>query len=100
VFFQYQRLLYAWTGEYYGRLMVVGTELTPAGRAYLDKHPDMPLNRLLEDFVGRPEDIWTRRSINQRRTTVAAVYVSCLPLFTVSVIAVVQALRCLKAVRG
>ena len=98
MFFQYQRLMYGWTGEYDGRLVVVGTEYTPQGRAYVEPNPNLPLTTLLEDFLGRAEDIWTRNSINQRRTVLAGVYVSCLPLLVLSIIAVVQALRCLGVV--
>ena len=97
-FFQYQRLLYVWTGEYDGQQLVVGSEYTSQGRAYVEKNPNLPLTTLLEDFLGRPEDIWTRRSINYRRLMLAGVYVSCLPLFTLSVIAIVQALRTLGVV--
>jgi hypothetical protein len=98
VFFQYQRLLYAWTGEYDGHLVVVGSEFTAQGRAYVERNPNLPLTTLLEDFLGRAEDIWTRPSINQRRTVLAGVYVSCLPLLVLSLIAIVQALRCLGVI--
>lgn len=98
MFFRYQGLLYAWTGEYDGRLLVVGSEYTPQGRAYVERNPNLPLTTLLEDFLGRAEDIWTRSSINQRRMVLAGVYVSCLPLLVLSLIAVVQALHCLGVV--
>jgi hypothetical protein len=99
-FFVYQRLLYGWTAEYDGRPIVIGSEYTPHARAYVEKNPNLPLKTLLEDFLGRAEDIWTRNSINQHRLVLAGVYVSCLPLFTLAVIAIVQALRCLGAVGG
>jgi hypothetical protein len=46
------------------------------------------------DFAGETEAIWTRDSINHRRLILAASYVSCLPLFTICLIAVVQAIAC------
>lgn len=99
VFFQYQRLAYQWTGEYDGRLLVVGSVYTEHGKSYVEKNPDLPLTTLLDDFLGRPEDIWTRASINRRRQILAGLYVSCLPLFLFSAMALVQALRCRLAPR-
>jgi hypothetical protein len=99
-FFQYQRLLYSWTGEYDGRLLVVGDEYTEQGASYVQSHPQLPLSTLLEDFIGRPEDIWTRRSINRRKQALAAWHASCLPLFTLSALAWLQAMRCREAPVG
>ena len=40
------------------------------------------------------ENIWTRESINNRRLILAATYLSCLPLFTICLIAIIQAAQC------
>jgi hypothetical protein len=46
------------------------------------------------DVAGATEAIWTAESINRRRLILAATYVCCLPLFTLCLIAVVQAIQC------
>ena len=51
------------------------------------------MDELVNDFTGHTEEIWTRQSIDRRRLVLAAMYVSCLPLFTICLIAVVQAMQ-------
>ena len=90
-FFCYQRLTLAWTGGYAGDKIVIGSACTPQGRAYMEKNPTLSRDDLISDFAGQTENIWTRDSIDQRRLILAGTYVSCLPLFTICLIAVVQA---------
>ena len=94
VFFRYQQLTLAWTGNYAGQKVVVGSVLTPHGQAYTQANPDLSCDQLIMDVAGATEAIWTSESINRRRLILAATYVSCLPLFTLCLIAVVQALQC------
>jgi hypothetical protein len=94
VFFRYQQLTLAWTGNYDGQKVVVGSALTPHGLAYTQANPDLSRDQLVMDVAGATETVWTRESINRRRLILAATYVSCLPLFTLCLIAVVQALQC------
>jgi hypothetical protein len=93
-FFRYQQLTLAWTGLYVGEKVVVGSVHTPQGLAYTAKNPAISRDDLIFDFAGKTEDIWTRESINRRRLILAATYVSCLPLFAICVIAVVQSIQC------
>ena len=93
-FFRYQQLTGAWTVNYNGDQVVVGSVLTTQGQAFSEKNPKVGGEGLLDNFAGRAEDIWTRESINRRRLVLAATYVSCLPLFTVCLIAVIQAAQC------
>jgi hypothetical protein len=94
MFFRYQQLTLAWTATYAGQKVVAGSVLTPAGQAELRENPGLSSDDLIMDFAGRTTDIWTSDSINHRRLVLAASYVSCLPLFTVCLIAVVQAIAC------
>jgi hypothetical protein len=93
-FFRYQQLTLAWTGEYVGNKVVVGSVYTPHGQSYVEKNPSLSRNDLIFDFAGKIEEIWTRDSINRRRLLLAATYVACLPLFTICLIAVVQTAQC------
>lgn len=93
-FFRYQQLTLAWTTQYAGDRIVIGSDYTPQGIAYTKQNPNLSTEDLVFDFAGRTSDIWTRESINHRRVTLAAIYVSCLPLFTICLIAVVQAIQC------
>ena len=98
-FFDYQRLTTSWTGNYSGQKIVVGSLYTPHGRQYVEKNPNLSRDALLEDFIGRPEEVWTPESINRRRLALAGLYVSCLPWFAVSAVAVVQAIQCLRSAK-
>jgi hypothetical protein len=92
-FFRYQQLTLAWTGTYAGDQVVIGSEFTEQGRAYASQNPKMSTEELIFNFAGKTEDIWTRESINRRRLLLAATYVSCLPLFTICLMSVVQAVH-------
>lgn len=94
VFFRYQKLTLAWTANYGGQKVVVGSVLTPAGQADTQRNPAIANEDLVMDFAGRTAQFWTADSINHRRLILAACYVSCLPLFTLCLIAVVQAVAC------
>ena len=93
-FFRYQQLTLAWTGNYAGLKVVIGSAYTSQGKSYAEKNPKISRDDLIFDFAGKTEDIWTRDSIDRRRLLLAATYVSCLPLFTICLIAVVQAVQC------
>ena len=97
-FFRYQQLTLAWTGNYAGQRVVIGSAYTAQGVSYTTKNPSLSCDDLIFDFAGKTEDIWTRDSINRRRLLLAATYVSCLPLFTLCLIAVVQAVQCGRSV--
>ena len=93
-FFCYQQLMLAWTCNYGGDKTVIGSVFTPHGLSYRQKNPEISYDELVGDFAGRTDEIWTRESINRHGLILAATYVSCLPLFTICLIAVVQAIQC------
>jgi hypothetical protein len=93
-FFRYQHLTLAWTGLYDEQKVVIGSVYTAQGLSYTEKNPKISCDELISDFKGLTQNIWTRESINRRRLILAATYVSCLPLFTICLIAVVQAIQC------
>lgn len=94
VFFLYQQLTLAWTGIYEQERVVVGSVFTPQGRNRAKETPAISRDELIFEFSGVTENIWTRESINRRRLGLAATYESCLPLFTICLLAVVQAIQC------
>ena len=98
-FFCYQQFLYAWTANYDGQRVVVGSALTAHGKKYAEQNPDLSRDELLKHHTGLAEDFWTRESINRRRLFLAAAYIVCLPFFTVCLIAIVQAIRCITPKR-
>lgn len=93
-FFLYQQLTLSWTGGYNGARVVTGASFTPQGLAYSLQNPQLSRDALIDDFAGQIENIWTRDSINHRRLILAALYLSCLPLFTICLLAIAQAVQC------
>lgn len=93
-FFLYQRLLDTRTCQYANVAVVIGTAYTSHGQSYVDLNPHLTCSDLLDDFGGRAEDIWTSNSINNSRYILALTYIATIPLFTICIIAVVQALHC------
>ena len=96
-FFAYQHFLDVRTCPYARQTVVIGTEYTEHGRTYVKDNPGSTCTGLLEDFAGETEDIWTKDSINKSRYILAGLYILNLPLFTICLIAVVQALACSQA---
>jgi hypothetical protein len=93
-FFRYQQLSLNWTANYGGGKVVVGSALTPQGQAAFAKNPGATAEWLIDGVAGSIETICTRESINRRRLILAGTYVSCLPLFGICLISVVEAIQC------
>jgi hypothetical protein len=93
-FFGYQFCVAHWTARYDGSRVVVGAEQTALGREYQEQHPERTREEVVMDVAGEVTRLWTRGSIDRRRLALAALYVLAMPLFTVCIIATVQAVRC------
>ena len=91
-YFAYQHFLDTRTCKYFDQLAVIGDTYTQIGQNYLRETPNASCSTLLEDFAGKAEDVWTQDSINRSRYVLGLAYISCIPLFTVCIIAVVQSL--------
>ena len=96
-FFGYQFFATRWTTMYNKQRVVIGDVYTAVGRDHHEQNQHRPPEELVMDFAGDVEMIWTRESIAQRRLLLAAMYVLAMPLFTVSVMSIVQALHCAVA---
>lgn len=96
-FFGYQFFAARWTTWYHDRAVVIGGDYTTHGREYHEEHLNLPPTDLIMDHRGKVEEIWTRESLTQRRLLLAAMYVLAMPLFTVCVMSIVQALHCAVA---
>lgn len=100
-FFGYQFFSDAWTVRYNSQKVVIGRTFTALGEANRQKDPGITNDVLLEDVAGAVEKIWTVESIRTRRLMLAGTYLVCMPLFTIALIAVIQAISCItgKATR-
>jgi hypothetical protein len=96
-FFVYQHLLDTRTCQYAGQAVVIGTQHTEHARSYVSENPNSTCSSLLDDFSGQAGDIWTRDSINKSRYILAGTYILTLPLLTICIIAVIQAISCSQA---
>jgi len=93
-FFGYQYLTSMCTCQYYGQTIVIGSAYTQQGQYYAGQNPGITCTGLLEDFVGKSEDVWTKDSITRCLFLMAGTYLSCVPLFGFCVMSLVQALYC------
>ena len=96
-FFAYQHYLDSRTCEYAQQTLVIGTHYTAHALTYVKENPNLGCTTLLEDFGGQAADIWTKDSIDASRYLLAALYVLNLPLFTLCIISLVQALYCAQS---
>jgi hypothetical protein len=93
-YFGYQHFLDTRTCNYDEQSVVIGTTLTPQAQEDIKETPNPSCETLLQDFAGKADDVWTRDSINGSRYLLAATYITCLPLFMICIISLVQALSC------
>lgn len=93
-FFAYQYFLDTRTCRYADQTVVIGTRYTEQAQLYVVEKPNATCTSLLEDAAGQSDDIWTKDSINNSRYVLASIYILNLPLFTICVISVVQAVYC------
>ncbi|HAV61014.1 MAG TPA: hypothetical protein DCY13_01445 [Verrucomicrobiales bacterium] len=97
--FGYLRSATLWTCEHDGLRLVIGSSLTPLGQAFVDANPGIACDQLIFNFAGQVEKIWTIGSIQTRRMWLALIYLGTTPCFTLSILAVVQALNCARKPR-
>jgi hypothetical protein len=94
-FFAYQRLTYSATCETLGGArVVIGNEYTAHGADYVKENPGISCADLIDQHIGKTEDVWTKRSIDLARLKLAATYIACGPLFTLCIMTLVQAIYC------
>ena len=98
-FFTYQHLTDSSTCTYQGKLVVIGKTYTQHGAKYVQENPGISCGDLIDQHIGKVEDVWTKDSIDSARLKLLAVYVGCMPLFTICIISLLQAIYCLKSGR-
>jgi hypothetical protein len=94
-FFAYQRVTYSSTCETLeGGRVVIGYEYTPHGADYIRENPGISCADLIDQHIGKTEDVWTKRSIDAARMKLTITYIACIPLFTICLMALIQAIYC------
>src|SRR5262245_49583510 len=96
-FFTYQILATRWTTAYFGERILLGGTFTQHGAEYHAQNPTLTSSNLLKNYAGQAEKIWTVESINERRFFLAGIYVLAMPLFTICIISLLQAMQCATA---
>jgi hypothetical protein len=94
-FFAYEALTVRWTAKYDVSRVMIGSVYTDWGNEYREKHPQLSAEGLVWEFAGQVEKIWTKESLDRRRILLAGIYVLVIPLFTISVMSLGFALRCM-----
>ena len=88
----YDHLTRTWSCVYDGSRVIVGDEYTDKGREYRGQDPGAACETVIQDFAGRVDDIWQAEGIRRRQSVLAAVYVGAVALFTICIVAVVEAI--------
>ena len=96
-FFSYQLYAARWTVPYSNQRVVIGHTFTKEGSEYHDQNPNLTMEALVMHCAGKIENIWTRESLQQRRLLLAGLYIFAMPLFTICIVSVLQALQCAVA---
>lgn len=96
--FLYYHFTIAWTAEYQGQLLVVGSKLASHGQHWMERHPSSTNKDLLSAATGQVDWVWTEDSVQSRIQGLIVMYIACIPLFAISIVGVVQAAYCLTVV--
>jgi len=70
--------------QYNGRMVLIGTQLTELGVAFMNAHPELTDSDLLDDARGVAATVWTRESIERCRSRVGSTYFLWIPLLIAS----------------
>ena len=91
-FLAYRNFIYTRTCEYDNQRISIGSQYTPHAEVYAAQNPGISCERLLNDFTGHAEEIWTRDSINQSRLRLEITYVIGSTLFSFCFLSLGQAI--------
>lgn len=89
--FAYSHLARAWSCRYEDRRVIVGDEYTEQARLHRQRNPGASCERLIQDFAGHLDDVWVDDGMRRRHSALAGLYVTAIALFTVCLVAVVEA---------
>jgi hypothetical protein len=95
-FLGYQALLSSRTCTYDSERLVIGNVYTPQGGTFAQRNPGISCHDLLDDFAGKADDVWIEESITHNRMMLAEIYISCLPLFAICLVAILQAVSLVR----
>jgi hypothetical protein len=91
--FGYDHLTRSWSCWVDDRRVIVGTEYTEQARAHRQRDPGASsCERLIQDFAWRLDDVWVAQGIHRRHSVLAALYVGAVALFTICLVAMVEAI--------
>ena len=91
-FFVYTDYIHTRTCEFDNKRVLIGTRYTPHTMKYLEANQDMSCTKLLDNFAGVPDDIWTAESINESRRFRDLSYFAVITLFALAFLTLGQAL--------
>jgi hypothetical protein len=92
-FVGYNWLGTSWTTLYDGQSIVIGSDFTLHGKAWVEKHPEwVSVAEWVKAHAGRVDEIWTKASINYRCLVISMMYVLSLPCAALAIVCSAQAL--------
>jgi len=81
----------ACTARHFGTTVIIGTELTPLGRNYIQDNPDISIEQLLEDAPGVQQALWTPASVGRCSALITSTYFLWIPFLVICLVTTAQA---------
>jgi hypothetical protein len=97
LFVTYGHVTQEFTGPYNYERVVIGSIDSLKNPERDRKAVEQNVGKLIMDHYGNVYEIWKDRSINNRRTLLQVLFILTLPCFTASMLALLQAIYCIKA---
>lgn len=98
LFATYTYLTSYWTAEYDNKgMVVIGSRFTDLEQKWLAQHPEIDpgdATTLVRDHAGQTDEIWYRDELINRYLKISACYSLLVVTMSLSVLFVIQALRC------
>jgi hypothetical protein len=80
--------------DYYGQILTIGTVYTQQGNANAIENPNISCETLLDNFIGKADEIWTIDSINFTKHLLTATYLLSFILLSLCILSAVQLTYC------
>jgi hypothetical protein len=93
-FFTFQQLLSNWTVKHGDKVLYIGTVVKQDVVPFMEAHPSMTKEELLQSAGWAPKNIWTEKSLRRCRLILSALYVLFTPLFAITIMSVAQVIYC------
>jgi hypothetical protein len=96
-FFTFMQLLDSWTVRHGDKVFYIGNIVKQDIAPFMQAHPEMSKEELLESAGWNPANIWTEKSLRRCRLILSTIYILFVPLFAIALMSLTQLVYCVTS---